>query len=91
MIAGRWMQRIVSGTSTCVLVGCVAVLSEKADGRVSAAFAGDPLTQLSLVGMRAQGFAAHLIDIAATYSGDHTFLVMFGLGALGLVGLMVRT
>jgi hypothetical protein len=74
-----------------VLVGCVAVLTEKADGRVSAAFAGDPLAHLSLAGMRAQSFAAHLMDVAATYSGDNTFLVVFGLGALGLVGLMVRT
>jgi hypothetical protein len=87
----RWTQRIVSTVSTCVLVGCVAWLSEHADGRISAVLDGQPLTELSLAGGRVQHTAALLIETVATYSSDHTPLVLFGLGALALVGCMTRT
>ena len=88
----RWTERIISTASTCILVGCVAVLSGRADGDdMSAVLSGASLTELSLAGVRAQKVAGLVTNTITSYSAEHMPLVLFGLGAMALVGFMTRT
>jgi hypothetical protein len=84
-------EKLMSAAGACVLVAGMAAVSEDVRAFVTNPFDGDPSTQLSLAGSGALRIANVMPDTLAFYAADHMALVFFGLGAIVLLGLMMRT
>lgn len=85
------IERLIGAGSVCVLVAGIAALSDEVNLAVWGVIKGEPLVELSLGGWRLARIASMVTETLSSYAGDHTSLVLYGLGALVLVGLMLRT
>ena len=83
-------ELFLSAASASVVVAAVAGLNDQAKQSVAGVLRVDVLTDFSSVGIRALGLARMVSETVGSYTGDHMALVGFGIGAVVLLGLMIR-
>ncbi len=84
-------ERFMSAASVCVLIAAIVALNEHVSQSTSGALSGDLSTELSLAGGRVLDIANEITNSLASSTGNHMVLVLYALGALVLLGLMLRT
>jgi hypothetical protein len=83
-------EKLMSAASGCAIVAGMAAFNDDVREYVAGLFNGDALNHLSLA--RTGTLTASVVpDAVALYAADHMPLVFFGLGAVVLLGLMMRT
>ena len=83
-------ERFMSAASVGTLVAAITALNDDVHQFVVGALSGDPLTQLSFVRSSALHIDNVMTITLASYAADNMMLALFGLGALVLLGLMLR-
>ncbi|MGH9256940.1 MAG: hypothetical protein ACRD3C_20460 [Vicinamibacterales bacterium] len=84
-------EKFMSAASACAVVAGITALDDSVHQYVASVLGGDPLSNLSQLGGGTLRFANVMPNTLAFYAADHMLLAFFGLGALVLVGLMLRT
>jgi hypothetical protein len=84
-------EKLMSAASACAVVAGMAAFNDDVREYVAGLFDGDALNHLSLARSSTLLTASVVPDTVAFYAADHMPLVFFGLGAVVLLGLMMRT
>ena len=85
------IERFVSAACLGVLVTAIAALNDQVSQSIAGVLQGGPSALVPLFGNRVLQIASTVTVIVGSYTGDNLPLVLFGLTALGLLGLMLRS
>ncbi|HEY5618660.1 MAG TPA: hypothetical protein VIK60_12010 [Vicinamibacterales bacterium] len=84
-------ERFLSAACACAVVAGIAALNDDIHQFVAGVLTGTALTGFPQVGGGTMRIANTMPNTLALYTADHMMLVFFGLGAVVLLGLMLRT
>jgi hypothetical protein len=85
------IERFVSAACLGVLVTAIAALNDQVSQSIASVLQGGPSALVPVFGSRVLQSASTVTAIVGSYAGDNVPLVLFGLTALGLFGLMLRS
>jgi hypothetical protein len=83
-------ERLLSAMGVCVIVGALSTVNGRAGEFMAGLLYGDFSAKLSFINGRRLAVAHTVSETIGSYAGDHALLVVFGLVALVLLGLMLR-
>lgn len=84
------IERLLGAGSVCMLIAVLAVSNEDINRFLAGLLSGDMSTGLFVLGWRTLRIVTSGTEPLVSYMSDHLALAGFGLGAVVLVGLMLR-
>ena len=84
-------ERFASAACLGVLVTAIAAINDQVGQSIASVLQGEPSALVPLFGGRVLHSASTVTAIVGSYTSDNVPLVLFGLTALGLFGLMLRS
>jgi hypothetical protein len=85
------LEKVLSATGLCVLVTAMAAVNEQFGQFLAGLTRGELSTNVTFVGDRSLNMGRMVIATASSYTADNMTLVGFGVGAVVLLGLMMRS
>lgn len=84
-------ERVISAASACTLLAAVGLFNDQVGQALHGVLNGRAGTEFSSLGNRLVSLHRETLGIVGSYAGDNLWLVGYGLCALVLLGLMLRT